>query len=499
MSDTEKTADKAGASAQRSVTLRLFLILLIVGTIISTLGSVSIPIGGRNSSFWPGVVVQALGGLWFGWIGVAVGVLFPIISRTILRGQDFICYVPVNLCQALLPLLFYRHFRREPAIKNPEDFIFYAAFGCVAPGLVAGLTLPLSFYVFRGKEIVWATYTHDALKWAFIQTRTLLLIGVPLMIWFAPKVVEASLIPMYWSRNTQPGLQRSLAVKIFVAFGLVTIFPLTILGAYQVSTLNAVEILRPNFLAIALNVTFFSLLVVSAVLSDVLYEAVRDNVRRLERANATQEVAAQVAHDIQSPLAALEFASGDAGSLPQDRRALVTSAVERIREISESLKMRGQAEVVPCRLPELIEPLIDEKRLEYGTASGVEIETRFDPVAVGRLVKVNPSEFKRILSNLINNAVQARKDRIKVAVSLTSTDGHVIVTVADDGKGIEPEVLGRLGKRGETYGKRGGSGLGLYPARTCAESWGGKLEIESGIGRGTKVSLLLRIEFEKTT
>jgi hypothetical protein len=65
------------------------------------------------------------------------------------------------------------------------------------------------------------------------------------------------------------------------------------------------------------------------------------------------------------------------------------------------------------------------------------------------------------------------------------------MTVRDDGKGIPPETLGLLGRRGGTHGKAGGSGLGLYHACATAEAWGGSLAIFSEPGKGTEVSVTL--------
>jgi len=59
--------------------------------------------------------------------------------------------------------------------------------------------------------------------------------------------------------------------------------------------------------------------------------------------------------------------------------------------------------------------------------------------------------------------------------------------VKDDGKGIPPEILSRLGEKGATFNKKGGSGLGLYHSKTTIEKWGGKLEINSELNKGTDV------------
>lgn len=215
------------------------------------------------------------------------------------------------------------------------------------------------------------------------------------------------------------------------------------------------------------------------------------------------EMARQVAHDIRSPLAALEVVSGDATQLPEDKRALIRSAVGRIRDIANSLldKTRtpagrpdaGRAGTLTAHLlSSLIEPMMTEKRLQFRADASVEIVAGPEDASYGIFARLQPVEFRRLLSNLINNAVESLGGGSGlVRVSLSAHDGRAVVSVQDTGAGIAREVLARLGRRGETHGKAGGSGLGLHHARGCAESWGGSVEIVSEVGKGTTVKVLL--------
>jgi signal transduction histidine kinase len=101
-----------------------------------------------------------------------------------------------------------------------------------------------------------------------------------------------------------------------------------------------------------------------------------------------------------------------------------------------------------------------------------------------------------MLSNLVNNSVEALERGGSVTVSLARRGGSVEITVRDNGKGIPAEVLQRLGRRGETYGKAGGSGLGLHHARAAAEAWNGSLNISSEPGKGTETVILLPLAGE---
>ncbi|OGR46127.1 MAG: hypothetical protein A2X40_07065 [Elusimicrobia bacterium GWC2_65_9] len=229
---------------------------------------------------------------------------------------------------------------------------------------------------------------------------------------------------------------------------------------------------------------------------------------KVEKESAIEQIAAQVAHDIRSPLAALEIVSGAIAQLPEDKRILIRAAVGRIRDIANNLLDRRRARVAgagspsaasvapeaasPRLLSSLIDPVVSEKRLQFRSHSRVDIEPRLDASSYGLFAAVQPVEFKRLLSNLVNNAVEAFGEGAgAVSVSLSAREGRALVSVQDNGKGIPPEVLAKLGRRGETHGKVGGSGLGLYHARSSAESWGGSLELSSEVGKGTTAILAL--------
>ncbi len=217
--------------------------------------------------------------------------------------------------------------------------------------------------------------------------------------------------------------------------------------------------------------------------------------------SALGKQAAQVAHDIRSPLAAMDSITRDTAHLPEEKRVILRSAVGRIRDIANDLieKNRqlpaaaaaGASSEPPSAqlLSALIESIVTEKRLQFRSKIGVEIDARLEKDSYGLFARINPGEFKRVLSNILNNAVEALEKTGSVIIRMAPAGGGISITVKDNGKGIPEKILARLGRRGETHGKAGGSGLGLYHARTAAEAWGGALLISSEAGRGTVVEL----------
>lgn len=213
-----------------------------------------------------------------------------------------------------------------------------------------------------------------------------------------------------------------------------------------------------------------------------------------EKEAAVGRMAAQVAHDIRSPLAALGAAAKGL-ELPADQRALIDGAVGRMQGIADDLLQRYRgpsaapagARPAVSGLAGLIEQVLAEKRLQL--KAGVKLE--FDGGGTGLKALVVPKEFQRLISNLLNNSLEALEGRGTVLVRLSAAGGKVLVEVKDDGRGIPPEILAKLGQKGETHGKAGGSGLGLYHARAAAEAWGGSLTVGSAPGKGTGVVIAL--------
>lgn len=116
------------------------------------------------------------------------------------------------------------------------------------------------------------------------------------------------------------------------------------------------------------------------------------------------------------------------------------------------------------------------------------------------LLTADGRAMKQILVNLLGNAVKFTPNGGQVLLGATIHANHLEVTVSDNGVGISPDDLARLGKPFEQAGdatqKAMGSGLGLSLARSLAELHGGKLTLESTLGHGTTAHLTLPLKPE---
>lgn len=227
---------------------------------------------------------------------------------------------------------------------------------------------------------------------------------------------------------------------------------------------------------------------------------------------AASKIASQVSHDIRSPLSALEMISLQLSELPEDKRLIIRNSINRIRDIANALSMRKisstssnnnvsfEAEE-PTNTMEtiLVLPLLDvlttEKRLEHRDKLNLSIEFNQSIESYGLFAKINQIEFMRMISNLVNNAIDSLPNHIgRVSIELSYTKNNLILKITDNGKGIPAKIIPELGKRGMTFEKESGSGLGLHHAFETVRHLGGELSINSLIGQGTTVKVILPIE-----
>ena len=227
------------------------------------------------------------------------------------------------------------------------------------------------------------------------------------------------------------------------------------------------------------------------------------------KSKAFSELASQVAHDIRSPLSALSMVMKSANSLPEEQRLMIRNATQRINDIANGLLKAGKLESSlnvsgamrgldsnenqPVMLMALIDSIVSEKRIQFIEKSEIEILENLTE-GYGLFARINSLDLGRAISNLINNSVESFDKRGTVKVPLHGEREKIFISIVDNGKGIPPDVLKTVGERGLSYGKSGlnsGSGFGFYHARETIQSAGGKINLSSTVGEGTKVTIEL--------
>lgn len=239
----------------------------------------------------------------------------------------------------------------------------------------------------------------------------------------------------------------------------------------------------------------FSISIIGFASAIALLSRKFENARAAERAEVFAYVSKQIEHDIKSPLSALRIVS-DIYRRRNQPIELLDSGVLRIEEVISDLRRRadsfklledavGNADLERFSVDGAAVSVIEEKRLAH---PGRNIELVMDGrhEALGSL-----GDFKRAISNLLNNAIEASAPEQSVSVDISSADGQTLISIADRGQGIPKEIYKRLFERGQTFGKALGSGLGLYHARRVISVMRGTLDLKSEHGKGTVVTIRL--------
>lgn len=202
------------------------------------------------------------------------------------------------------------------------------------------------------------------------------------------------------------------------------------------------------------------------------------------------KLAKQAAHDIRSPLSALNILSRTClNDMPAEAKELMAAAIQRINEIANDLlntpTTQSANEAQGC-VVEQIKQIIEEKRLVYK-----DVQINFVSHAEGTAVSgaLPKADLQRIVSNLLSNAIEASEDRKgPITVEVKVYPFFVDIVIEDKGKGIPQQILAEIGQEGFSFDKKG-TGLGVFHAKSTLSSFGGALDVASTLRVGTKVSM----------
>lgn len=210
-----------------------------------------------------------------------------------------------------------------------------------------------------------------------------------------------------------------------------------------------------------------------------------------------RKMALQVFHDIRSPLAALKSVVPELADGEGFEAKVLKKSIEQMNHMAEALLAKSRGEDQSFKenfdLLESIKMLVDIKNVSLKRNA---ISLAMNTNKNGHLV-ANKHDFERMMSNLLNNAIESRKDSF-VLVSIEVNGLKAFVKIEDNGNGIPEHILKNIGKEGVTN-KVGGNGLGIMHAKNVLEDLGSKLEIETS-SNGTKISFnLLLVEDDSSS
>jgi signal transduction histidine kinase len=248
---------------------------------------------------------------------------------------------------------------------------------------------------------------------------------------------------------------------------------------------------------------------VLAIQNARLYREIEDKSREIEAANRHKsEFLANMSHELRTPLNAIIGFSEVLGErmfgelnekqaeytediLSSGRHLL--SLINEILDLSKVEAGRMELELATFDLPLAIDnarTFVRERATKHGINLDVTIDER-----LGDFVG-DERKIKQILLNLLSNAVKFTPEGGRIGITARQADGSVEISVSDTGIGISPEDQAKIFEEfrqvGSDYAhKVEGTGLGLTLAKKFVELHGGKIWVESEVGKGSTFSFTL--------
>jgi len=208
---------------------------------------------------------------------------------------------------------------------------------------------------------------------------------------------------------------------------------------------------------------------------------------------------AELAHEFRTPLTVIRGQAeaiadgvyqGDAAHLTPILDA--TQTLDRLVEDLRTLVLTDAGNLVLHKEPTDLGALAADTVESFKTQAGGAGVTLSSVVAADlQPVDIDPARIRSVLGNLISNAIRHTPSGGSIKVGVGGSGDNVLVTVTDSGEGIPAELLPRVFERFVKGAKSPGSGLGLAIAHDIVTAHGGKLEIQSTMGSGTTVRMVL--------
>ncbi len=238
-----------------------------------------------------------------------------------------------------------------------------------------------------------------------------------------------------------------------------------------------------------------------------LYEAAQHSARRAEEANRIKdEFLATVSHELRTPLnaivgwaALLRERTREAATLKAleviHRNALAQARiVEDILDVSRIIAGKLRLDLKPSDLSAIV---LESLEVVRPSATAKSLKLEYLPPPADCVLVADPGRIQQVVWNLLSNAVKFTELGGTISVVLERQDSHLVLMVADTGRGIEPEflpyVFDRFQQADSSFTRRvGGLGLGLAIVRHIVELHGGHVRAESaGLGQGARFVITL--------
>lgn len=247
--------------------------------------------------------------------------------------------------------------------------------------------------------------------------------------------------------------------------------------------------------AVIMILVFFLVVLAAYCLVIIRNQEEETRIMQAEKLSVVGQLAAGMAHEIRNPMTSIkgfaQLAATSEQGLTADQINIIINEADRIESIIRETMMLAKPAQIEFKSVDLaklfneIEIIMHPQLSPKQAQLTVQIE-KDTPMIVGE-----PNHLKQVFINLIKNSIEALPDSGgQVEIHVKRTHHGIIITTHDNGCGISPDILKRLGDP-FVSNKETGTGLGLTVSYRIIQNHGGKIKAESDPQNGTTFTVTL--------
>ncbi len=228
------------------------------------------------------------------------------------------------------------------------------------------------------------------------------------------------------------------------------------------------------------------------VASHIAEERAQEALAEAERFDEFNRRFAFIMHDIKNLVSQLTLVARNAerhADNPEFRADMVATLQDSAGRMNDLLARLSQHHRArhepPVAMP--LTPLL--RRIARGREAThpIEVVSKGDPIAIA-----DPTRLETLIGHLVQNAIDASEPAARVTLAIVELGDAVAIDVIDRGCGMSPAFIREKLFRPFVSSKPGGFGIGAFEARKLAEEMGGRLDVSSAEGRGSRFRVTLR-------
>ncbi|WP_404461366.1 ATP-binding protein [Sutcliffiella horikoshii] len=399
----------------------------------------------------------------------------------------------------LFPILFYYQFLNKGALGLKEK-VNYRFLFIMLVMVICTMSFPIevtdgSYYDQKLIPVILSFLYGGLLTGAIVVMSMLYYLYIigdsNIMVMVINYFILSALLMIFRNRYSSLSLKKKISIVSFI------FLLITATRAIRLFHLNEEKEIFLNVLVSI--ITWISLVTAIMIIENLnMQMQLQHELQRSEKLKVVSELAASVAHEVRNPMTStrgfLQLMSQD-GNLNSSQKRYIDISIEELDRaqsiIQDYLSLakpnkQGMDRINVSKELQHVVQLMSTYTTLNNTSIRHEIEDEL-------YIKANKDEMKQVLINLIKNAIEAIDKDGMVTVKASSSRGMVLIEIMDDGVGMTPQQVERLGTPFYST-KDKGTGIGLTISFQIIELLQGKIEVTSEVGKGSIFTIKLPLE-----